>query len=242
MFETAIALYAAHLLADFVLQTDRMVANKHRPLVLALHIIIVVATTALVTGTLDPLPLLLIGGLHLLIDGWKLIWGKALSGFLLDQAAHFLSVIAIAGLFPLLFAGGFWSALPGWLSVSGLTPLHYLQFLTLISGLIVTLRMGGFAIDLFIARFNYTPTAEDPGLDKGGFYIGLLERGMIFLLVIVNQVAGIGFLVAAKSILRFGASQDRKTGEYVIIGTLASFTWALVAAFLTQAVLARLGA
>jgi len=241
MFETAIALYAAHLLADFVLQTDRMVAHKRHPLVLALHIIIVIAATALVTGTLNPVPLLLIGVMHLLIDGWKLIWGKALSGFLLDQAAHFLSVIAIAGLFPLLFASGFWSALPVWLSASGLTTLNYLWGLTLISGLIVTLRMGGFAIDLFIARFNYIPTPEDPGLTEGGFYIGLLERAMIFLLVIVNQVAGIGFLVAAKSILRFGVSQDRKTGEYVIIGTLASFTWALVTAFLTQAVLARLG-
>ena len=34
---TALALVTAHLLADFPLQTDWMVANKHRPAVLALH-------------------------------------------------------------------------------------------------------------------------------------------------------------------------------------------------------------
>lgn len=74
------------------------------------------------------------------------------------------------------------------------------------------------------------------GLADGGRVIGLLERGLIFVLVLVNQPAGIGFLIAAKSILRFDtASHNQKAGEYVIIGTLASFGWALIAAYATLA-------
>jgi hypothetical protein len=54
-------------------------------------------------------------------------------------------------------------------------------------------------------------------------------------MVLVDQPAAIGFLIAAKSILRFDmASESRAAGEYVIIGTLASFAWALVAAFATD--------
>jgi hypothetical protein len=44
----------------------------------------------------------------------------------------------------------------------------------------------------------------------------------------------VGFLIAAKSILRFGSvKDDRALSEYVIIGTLASFGWALIAAYAT---------
>ena len=39
--------------------------------------------------------------------------------------------------------------------------------------------------------------------------------------------AGIGFLVAAKSVLRFEAAREAVKAEYVIIGTLASFGWAI---------------
>jgi hypothetical protein len=50
MLETAVALGFAHVVADFVLQTDAMVANKHRPLVLLAHIAIVAATAWLALG------------------------------------------------------------------------------------------------------------------------------------------------------------------------------------------------
>lgn len=59
--------------------------------------------------------------------------------------------------------------------------------------------------------------------------IGLLERGLIFALILLGQPGGVGLLIAAKSILRFGAvKDDRALSEYVIIGTLASFAWALL--------------
>jgi hypothetical protein len=46
--------------------------------------------------------------------------------------------------------------------------------------------------------------------------------------------------VAAKSILRFGEVREpaqRKEAEYIIIGTLMSFSWALLIAFGIRAVL-----
>jgi hypothetical protein len=101
-----------------------------------------------------------------------------------------------------------------------------------LTGLIVATRAGGFAIGLFMAQWAGALPTE--GLKNGGRAIGLLERGLIFLLVIVGLPEGIGFLIAAKSVLRFGAvGDDRAFSEYVIIGTLASFAWAIAASFLT---------
>ena len=46
----------------------------------------------------------------------------------------------------------------------------------------------------------------------------------IFIFVITGHPAGIGFLVAAKSILRFEEAKEQKLAEYVLIGTLLSFS------------------
>ena len=65
---------------------------------------------------------------------------------------------------------------------------------------------------------------------------------MILMLVLADQPDGIGFLIAAKSLLRFNdlaRDNDRRASEYVIIGTLASFAWGLGAAFATHVALDR---
>ena len=61
---------------------------------------------------------------------------------------------------------------------------------------------------------------------------------MILMLILARQPDGIGLLIAAKSILRFNElarDADRRASEYVIIGTLASFAWAIGTAWATAA-------
>jgi hypothetical protein len=60
------------------------------------------------------------------------------------------------------------------------------------------------------------------------------KRTLIYLLVMVDMASGIGFLIAAKSIFRFGEIKDRTNrmeAEYILIGTLASFAYAMVIAY-----------
>ena len=83
---------------------------------------------------------------------------------------------------------------------------------------------------------------EIKGLKKGGQYIGWLERSLVMLLLLMGQAGGIGFLLAAKSILRFGdikKAGQRKVAEYVIIGTFLSFGRALLVSALTQQAMRR---
>ena len=75
-----------------------------------------------------------------------------------------------------------------------------------------------------------------PGLKEGGKWIGILERALVFIFALSNQFAAIGFLVAAKSILRIGEVKDnsnRMEAEYIIIGTLSSILFALLVAMAT---------
>lgn len=77
--------------------------------------------------------------------------------------------------------------------------------------------------------FNYSITSS--GLKDAGKYIGMLERLFVFLFVLTNFWEGIGFLLAAKSIFRFGDLKDTndvKLTEYILIGTLLSFGLAIL--------------
>jgi hypothetical protein len=80
-------------------------------------------------------------------------------------------------------------------------------------------------------------TRSDDSLANAGNYIGILERLFVFYFIISGHFESIGFLLAAKSIFRFGdlkEAKDRKLTEYVLIGTLLSFGIALFTGILIQ--------
>jgi hypothetical protein len=95
-------------------------------------------------------------------------------------------------------------------------------------------------ISLWTPDENGTKEAD---LQNAGKYIGILERLFVFLFIMSGYFASIGFLMAAKSIFRFGdltKSNDRKLTEYVLIGTLMSFGLAIAAGFCAKFVLKTL--
>lgn len=235
MLATFIALYAAHILADFVLQPDRLMQIKRTPLGMAVHLGIVLLTIIFIAGTLHPWVLLLIGATHLAFDIWKQLHpkGHTFVPFIVDQGGHLLIVLLAAALFPRLVEDGFWGAGPGASALASLSLNggHYLSILLLGGGFVLAVRAGGFAVASLFSSLEYNSPAQDEGLPGGGQTIGYLERSLVYFLVLTNQLPTIGFLIAAKSFLRFGAVQERKASEYVIIGTLASFGWAFAVAW-----------
>ena len=81
---------------------------------------------------------------------------------------------------------------------------------------------------------------EPPALaNRAGRWIGVLERLLIYVLVLSGSAAAAGLVVAAKSILRFPEISGKPAAidpEYVLIGSLAS--WLL--AFSTSALVVYL--
>lgn len=241
MMETAVALVFAHLVADFVLQTDAMVRRKREPMILLGHVAIVAGASWFALG-LPPAPALIgfVAASHFLIDAAKLRWGAGgFRGFMLDQAGHFGAILLAAALAPSAFAAGMWDE-P--LSAARLPePAHLPEAMALGAGLIATVWAGGHAVAALMTGVPVPPNPES--LPRGGRLIGKLERLVILMLVLADEPTGIGFLIAAKSILRFNeisGAEDRHVSEYVIIGTLASFAWAIAAGYATLGALTAL--
>ncbi len=230
---TGLACLTAHMLADFIFQPDWMVAQKRRPSILLLHAVIVFALTATALGG-SLLLAAAVGLAHLAIDAVKVYatprrHRDRLWPYLGDQSAHLITIALAAYLMPEAFSRGVWAE----------HTQDLLAPMALLSGLIAATFAGGPAVGGLMTR--YKAQAQPDGLDNAGRIIGLLERALIYLMVMVGDPIGIGFLIAAKSILRFDtASQSREISEYVIIGTLASFGWALTIAFATQSLITLL--
>jgi hypothetical protein len=99
LVETVIALFLAHVLADYVLQTRWMVDTK-RGAGFAVHIGLVFVTAVICLGQLS-LAVLAVTFLHLLIDAAKtILMPDRLWSYLADQGLHILSIVAVAAVFP----------------------------------------------------------------------------------------------------------------------------------------------
>jgi hypothetical protein len=68
--------------------------------------------------------------------------------------------------------------------------------------------------------------------------IGVLERAIALTFVLLGQYGALGLLIAAKSLARFKALEDREFAEYFLIGTLASLLLALLGGLGMKALLA----
>jgi hypothetical protein len=242
MFQTFIALLFAYLASEFWLRPNP--ASRWIAIPLQAITVTVLSVTAL--GILQPWMVLAIVAAHLAASLLGLIGSKlivsivatdrvGLVSIISRQIFHLAAIAAVAVWFPSLFAEGWGS----WLSAD--ISHRYLQALTLGAGLIVNLNLGGALIGEAIAPIKKEVGNEfTEGLNNGSLYIGWLERGLVMIFVVVDQFAGAGFLMTAKSILRFSDAtntQHRRASEYIIIGTFMSFGWGLLISVLTVAVL-----
>lgn len=66
-------------------------------------------------------------------------------------------------------------------------------------------------------------------LNNAGALIGSVERIIILILILSDQYDAVGFVVAAKSLMRFKDSEGAKA-EYVLVGTLLSLCVAMICA------------
>lgn len=222
---TLVALTAAHFAADFLFQTNWMVANKRRASVFGLHMAIVGGLAVAALGWLAPPVLLLILISHAAMDAIKLwLMKPGLGAFVIDQAVHGLAIVTATLIMPDAFERGLWNALPDPLPRAAI-------FAMLASGaLIAAVHASGIAIGMLLVGLKPDAAQEVAGLPEGGLYIGWLERALTLLLVAIGQPAGVGLLLTAKSILRFGDikdSRDRARAEYIMIGTFLSIGVAL---------------
>lgn len=231
-----ITLVTAHIVSDFFLQTKKDVKNKNHYSVFIKHILIVALLSYLFIGiwTAWLIPVI-IAVTHAVIDKIKLALNSGKfndwQSFTLDQVFHLIVIGLVAVIF-----GANEPAQSFWLDKFGNS---FLEANIYISGVILTVLTGGIIVGMMVKPFLDQIGVEQNGLKNGGELIGRLERVLIFFFVLYGEITAIGFLVAAKSIYRFGEltnSENRKQAEYILIGTLYSFSWAFILSWFTQKV------
>lgn len=218
-------LLIAHLLTDFVLQPTSWVKEKkqkkHRSTKLYLHVLIAGITAYVFSGLWHNwwLPLIIIFT-HFFIDLWKLNRPENVTYFLLDQLFHILVVIA-------LWIGISFDLHTVWAYLSALAQNS--KFWLIVTGYVLVTWPLGYIIGMATEKWRDAAEVNKEGLAKAGVWIGFFERLLILTFIISNQFAAVGFLIAAKSILRFSDKENtQKKTEYVLIGTLMSFAFAAI--------------
>jgi len=101
--------------------------------------------------------------------------------------------------------------------------------------LALVLRGGVTVTALLLARFPGLPF--DPDTARMGRTIGVLERALVLLLVVLDQWGAVGLVVAAKSLARFEDLKRRHFAEYYLIGTLASLLLACLGGLVLRGLL-----
>lgn len=242
-------LIVAHIVGDFYLQTERSCRNKvieqYRGRDMYIHALIIGILSWVAVWSVDAWWLALaIMLIHFVIDclksfvalkldvsriadgnlthGQNRRWNLAL--FVLDQVLHIGVIIGLSVLW--LHAGREWTQFE-WLQQLMLT--HPLRVYTFI-GLLIVLKPANILILNVLSLCKVTIQQSDSTDENfhAGELIGWLERALVLAFVVLSQWAAIGFLVAAKSILRFSeASSGREKSEYVLTGTLLSLSIAI---------------
>lgn len=231
-------LLLAHILGDFVFQgaawVDERYERHHRSKRLYAHAAIHTALSlAVLWSLLTPSWHLLglaaiIGITHLAIDLAKSYTPPGrLSWFVVDQFLH-LSVLA-----------GVWLAVSNqWdVATSAIVTLGSTDALLVLIGYVVVIWPFSIVIGLVCQRWTRDIDGSET-LANAGKRIGQLERFLILTFILADQFAAIGFLLAAKSILRFGDTKEpnhRKINEYILVGTMTSFSLTIALGLLIKA-------
>lgn len=225
-----VRLLSAHIAGDFLLQNKRFCEAKKNLKTLngwkcqIIHSL----TQALLTYTFVAewmcwqLPIAIFFT-HLILDVTKAAFGRDnLTSFVIDQ---FLHLTVLAAIYWFLLGGDIW---PFWC-------INWSHVWIIILAYITVLAPASVFIEIFNERFKESLNGKS--LTAGGKYIGFFERILILSFIFCGWMDGIGYLLAAKSIFRFGDLKNNKDlahTEYVLVGTFLSFTIAVLVGLIAQ--------
>ncbi len=215
-------LLLAHLLGDFFLQPTAWVeskeARKIKSPVFYFHLFIHAGLLSLLLWDVNYWGLILALTLcHGLIDLLKLYRQSKKTKprwFIIDQVLHLISILVV-----------WWIWEKPELEIESL--LQNSNVLVLVFAVLFLTQPAGILLANVLKKWSIEIQQDiNQSLANAGKYIGILERLFVFGFILTNHWEGVGFLIAAKSVFRFGdlrKSKERKLTEYILIGTLMSF-------------------
>lgn len=231
----ALNLWLAHLIADFWLQTRTMVEEKKTKVFgswrLYFHSLEVALLSWAFVGRMDFVWCALILFLtHTVYDISKVLFASTpLRAFLGDQFLHLIVICWISGKYAESHLWKQWGFIPDEYAL--LVPL--VSCMTVVVTMPANIVISGIMESRKVKNLKTLLTAwkeEDlVRMIEVGALIGTLERLLTFFFVLRENYQAVGFIMAAKSILRFKESEGARA-EYVLVGTLMSVAIAVACA------------
>jgi Protein of unknown function (DUF3307) len=221
-------LILAHVLTDFIFQSNKWVEDKKKNQGKSKYLYLHGCLTAIVayifagywTNLWIPLT---IGITHTLIDYLKLKFDKqgSIIAFITDQVAHLLVILIVW--MNLIETGNLFEKI--------IPITSNLRIISIVTGYIICTTPLSFFVGIATKKWQEELKKGDMAIENllnGGKWIGIIERLMIFTFVLLGKYEAIGFLITAKSILRFRQDTETKQSEYVLVGTLLSYSLAIL--------------
>ena len=242
MTHVILGLLLAHIISDFYCQTDESCKKKrewhccewiiHGGCVFGLSFLAILAPHHWVGALVAAL---IVTALHLLIDVIKVKYEISRQGeergsiwpFVIDQVLHLIVIfVTTVILFNVLQDYHCWMEI-----IDTRILLIILVFLAVAKPANTFIRICLKSAKINIGDEAATDDTDEAATDDtfhSGRIIGTCERFLMLIFVILAQYEAIGFLVAAKSILRFSSTKESEKSEYVLAGTLLSIAVAIV--------------
>ena len=223
-----LSLVLAHIIGDFYLQTDKCCEQKEtkklKSWFLYVHAIIIGLLSWIIVPSCNfGLWALLITISHFAIDAVKIHYPKGLWSFAVDQLLHLGILIAISTIYETA------KELPlQMIDCSGSFSISLL-----ILAILLCMKPANILIKLVLEKYQVGESESCNNIKNAGALIGNLERILTIVFVLLGQFEAIGFIVAAKSILRFKDTDTAKT-EYVLAGTFLSFGIAILCGLMAR--------
>ncbi len=230
-------LLIAHFLGDFTFQPSSWAEGKTRQFrYLAGHALVYALTAAVALFGCSA-------------AGWKPFWVIALTHFAIDwlrvradrtwktPMAHFASfavdqVLHVAVIAIVVWGFGLKELVRPWVLALPIPLDRVLRY-----GLLFLIIQDPAAV--FVKKLsvyisggnNETPQRKE---EPVGRIIGKLERIIIAIFVLCDQIGGIGFVLTAKSLARYKQLNERDFAERYLVGTLSSTAVAVITALLLK--------
>lgn len=122
-----------------------------------------------------------------------------------------------------------------------LNKYNWNNILILLTGALFVINEANNPIKYILVNLNVLPQDDSKKIDPNelnrGKIIGLIERLLIYTLVISNNMSGIAFIIAAKALARFDDLKERDFAEYFLIGTLLSVSLAFYTGIIIKAII-----
>lgn len=219
----------AHLLADYIFQSHHW-SNLKRQKIVSLqhiyHVVVVFFCSYILSfdfhfwGAALTITILHFGTdvlkSYLQITAEKK--NKDFNYFFYDQALHLIILATISGLYLHLY------------SVNYMLDIPYKTVFIAFGFVLLSKPTNIFMKNIFMIFKIEIPIDDkcdenesEKSLPNAGKLIGIMERYLVFSLILISQYAAVGLIIAAKSILRYKSSYKN---EYILVGTLLSFGFA----------------